>query len=360
MKTFFTPGPAATHPELADWMQDALEQQLLSTSHRSKTYVAVQRKAVQELRTLFSLPKDWNIFFFSSATEIWERLLQNCALGLSYHFVNGAFSERFYRFSRDLHLLSEANIVDWGKGFDFSNITLPQNTGLIHFTHNETSTGVMLQEEDIYRFRPYSRALITVDMVSSAPYAKINFNMIDAAYFSVQKAFGLPPGLGVLLLGPRPLIREEKIRSSGRTTGTYHSFLQLKKYADKYQTPETPNILGMFLLGKVCESMNAKGVETIRKETEEKADFLYEYFTKHPDCKLFIKKPSCQSKTVIVVKHKRAASLRKALEERGLMVGDGYGKMAGKQIRIANFPATSMEDMKMLIAAIDEILAKGF
>jgi len=212
----------------------------------------------------------------------------------------------------------------------------------------------------MYRFRAYSRALVTVDVVSSAPYANLNFDMIDAAYFSVQKAFGLPAGLGVLLLGPRPLIREEKIRSSGRTTGTYHSFHQLKKYADRYQTPATPNILGMFLLGKVCAAMNTTGIDTIRKETEEKAAFLYDYFAKHPDCKLFVKKPSCQSKTVIVVKHKRAASLRNALAERGLIVGDGYGKMAGKQLRIANFPATSMDDMKRLVAAIDEILAKGF
>ncbi|MFK7970697.1 MAG: aminotransferase class V-fold PLP-dependent enzyme [Bacteroidia bacterium] len=354
MDTFFTPGPAALYPGIDTWINEALEQQFLSASHRSKTYVDVHKHAVAEVRKLFALPEDWNVFFFGSANEVWERLLQNCSLGLSYHFVNGAFSERFYRFSRDLHILSEATIVNWGKSFDFANVTLPQNTGLIHFTHNETSTGVMLREEDIYRFRGYSRALITVDMVSSAPYANLDWNMVDAAYFSVQKAFGLPAGLGVLLAGPRLLEREEQIRSSGRTTGTYHSLNNMLKYAQKHQTPATPNMLGVFLLGKVAEAMNKKGIDVIRKETEEKAQFLYDYFAQNPDFKTYVKRPTCQSKTVIVVKHKRSATLRKFLAERGLIVGDGYGKLGGKQLRIANFPATSMEDMKRLVAAIDE------
>ncbi|MEZ4686363.1 MAG: aminotransferase class V-fold PLP-dependent enzyme [Bacteroidia bacterium] len=325
-----------------------------STSHRSKTYVALHRKTVTELKKLFSLPEDWQVFFFASANEIWERLLQNGSLGLSYHFVNGAFSERFYRFSRQLNLLNEAKIADWGKGFDFSEVTIPQNTGLIHFTHNETSTGVMLNEEDIYRFRAVSRALITVDMVSSAPHTHFNWQMIDAAYFSVQKAFGLPPGLGVLLAGPRLLEREKQIRSSGRTTGTYHSLASLKKYAEKHQTPETPNVLNIFLLGKVCEAMNKKGISKIRKETDEKAALLYDFFEKHPDFKVAIKKAQLRSKTVIVASCQRAATLRKNLETKGFVIGDGYGKMAGKQIRIANFPAVSIDDVKALIAAIEE------
>ena len=40
-----------------------------------------------------------------------------------------------------------AHRVEWGRAFDLDQVELTDDTGLIHFTHNETSTGVMLDLE---------------------------------------------------------------------------------------------------------------------------------------------------------------------------------------------------------------------
>jgi phosphoserine aminotransferase len=79
---------------------------------------------------------------------------------------------------------------------------------------------------------------------------------------------------------------------------------------------------------------------------------LYDFFENHPDFKLFVKKAALRSRTVIVAQCKRSASLRKRLEAQGLIVGDGYGKMAGKHIRVANFPAIGLADVQKLLEAI--------
>ena len=46
-----------------------------------------------------NIPEDNGIFFTGSATEIWERLIQNTVEHESFHLVNGSFSKKFYDFS---------------------------------------------------------------------------------------------------------------------------------------------------------------------------------------------------------------------------------------------------------------------
>lgn len=350
-KTFFTPGPAALYPTVHQHLIEGLTQQLFSQSHRSAAYQSIHAKAVSHVKELLGVPENFWVFFFSSATEIWERLGQNCLDQHSLHFVNGSFSRRFFDIVTALGHAPEKVETPWGESVNFDPQSLPHSPDLINFTLNETSTGVSLSLEEIYRFRAkYPEALVTLDMVSIAPYAAVDWSQVDAGYFSVQKCFGLPAGLGVLIAGPKALERAAAIQASGRNVGSYHSFASLLKYAQKNQTPETPNISAVYLLGKVCEDMLSKGIEQIRAETREKADMLYDFFAQHPSYELFVKTPTDRSPTVIVVNTRDDnKALLSRLAAEGLIVGNGYGPMKGKQLRIANFPAVSLEDVRRLI-----------
>ena len=355
MKKFFTPGPSGMYPTVQDHVQTALEAHIPSISHRSQAFKDMYGETTDALRAVFHLPPDWGVLFFASATEIWERLIQNCVDTHSFHFVNGSFSQRFYDAAHKLHRHPQKVEAEWGHGFD--RVAIPAEVEMINFTRNETSTGVMTPPEFIYSYRQKNpEALLTVDMVSSAPYTDWDWDQIDAAYFSVQKAFGLPAGLGVLLHNPRILERAEQRKAKGKSLGTYHDFLEMAKKASQNQTVETPNAVAIYLLGKVCQDMLAKGVDSLRREIHQRADSLYSYFEKHPRWKPFVKEHSHRSQTVIVVDiPEGSASLIGHLSQQGLIVGDGYGKMKGKQLRIANFPATSQEDMRRLLTELDKI-----
>jgi aspartate aminotransferase-like enzyme len=67
-------------------------------------------------------------------------------------------------------------------------------------------------------------SLIVVDAVSSLPYPQFDYTKIDSVFFSVQKGFGLPAGLGVWVVNDQ-MHREGRITfsSKGISIGTYHN-----------------------------------------------------------------------------------------------------------------------------------------
>jgi phosphoserine aminotransferase len=209
----------------------------------------------------------------------------------------------------------------------------------------------MLPLEFIHSFRESQpEALITVDAVSSLPYPQFDFAKIDSLYFSVQKGFGLPAGLGVWILNDACVTKAEQMQSKGISIGTYHSIPSLVAHAKKNQTPETPNVLGIYLLGKVIEDMLRRGIDIIRKETDYKAAILYNALQQHELIKPFVQEKAFQSKTVIVADTgSHTEKIKSFLETHGLSPGDGYGKAKASQLRFANFPTHSKEQFELLV-----------
>ena len=339
----FTPGPSQIFYTVEDHIRTAFREGIPSISHRSKTFEHAFQHTTKGLRDLFQIPDGWHIFFVSSATEIWERSIQNMVAGHSHHFVNGAFSSKFHEFSGLLGRVNGKTEAAEGEGF-LQALEFP-GAELIAVTQNETSTGVRTGNDFIAGIRAKNpEALIIVDGVSSLPHLQPDFKNIDSVFFSVQKGFGMPAGLGVWMVNDRCLEVSGKMASKGHFTGTYHTLQALAANAKKYQTPSTPNILGIWLLGKVCEDFLRRGIDTIRKETVYKSVLLYQTLDKHKLTQPFVTNPVHRSETVVVANTgSETERLTRYLMEHGLQPGDGYGSKKSSQLRFANFPAHSRE-----------------
>jgi phosphoserine aminotransferase len=356
-KVFFTPGPAQLYPTFEAHLQTALQEQIGSISHRSKQFKSIYRYTVEQLRTLLSVPEDAAILFTGSATEIWERVLQSCVEKESFHLVNGAFSKRFYEFSAELGKKAVKQEASFGEGFRLDAVKIPASAELVCLTHNETSSGVSMPVETMHQLKKANpEALFVVDMVSSAPYPDIDFAVIDSAFFSVQKGFGMPAGLGVWIVNRKCLDKAESLKHKGINIGTYHSLSSLwSKYAT-FETPATPNVIAIYLLGKIAEDMNRKGIDAIRKETEEKATLLYEFLEKSNFAEVFVKHPDHRSQTVVIANIAGGSTdLIQKLTKTGNVVGSGYSSYKEKQIRIANFPANSLAQIQELINQMQQL-----
>jgi phosphoserine aminotransferase len=279
-------------------------------------------------------------------------LIQNLVGKKSFHLVNGSFSKRFHEIAVQLGREAQKSEAPEGQGFA-SGLHAP-GTELLAVTHNETSTGVSLPLEFIYDLKQqHPDALLAVDAVSSLPYPSFDFARVDSVFFSVQKGFGLPAGLGVWIANDKCLAKAEQLLEKGTSIGSYHTLPALKSFADKNQTPETPNVLGIYLLAKVVEDFLRRGVDTLRKETEYKAAVLYQALEGHPLLKPFVTDKKFQSKTVIVADcQSHTERLTAALLEKGLSPGDGYGPFKKTQLRFANFPAHSREQYELLADTI--------
>jgi len=350
----FTPGPSELYFTVPDHLRRAIKADIPSLSHRSKSFEGLFRDATDGLKELLALPGNYHIAFAGSATEIWERCIQSLAGESSFHLVNGAFSKRFAEISGQLGKQVIVQSVPEGHGV--KEIILPSGQELIALTQNETSTGVSLSNEVLQSARQQQPdALIVVDAVSSLPYAALDYSSIDSAFFSVQKGFGLPAGLGVWIYNDRCLEKARQLKAAGKPVGTYHSLLSLHTFGLKLQTPETPNVLAIYLLGKVVSDFLRRGITIVRKETEYKAAVLYGVLEKHEIVKPFVKNPMHRSTTVVTVScPDHLQSLSERLKSQGLQPGDGYGPHKTSQLRFANFPAHSKEVYEMLADLIEQ------
>ena len=315
----------------------------MSISHRGKKFSDIYRRTDTALRHLMQIPTDYSLTFLGSATEAMERILQNLCVRRSHHFVNGNFSDRWYQMARQLGLQPTETKVSAGNGFDQSTAVWPVDCELVCMTQNETSTGASfaLENMDLIDYGTDS-PLIALDIVSSAPLVELRWPKLDAVFFSIQKCFGLPAGLGVLITSPRAHARSIDLARRGARVGSYHSLPQLNEHAAKYQTPATPNVLGIYLLGRVAEDMIAGGVDKMRANNRLRSDCIYGLLESSDVLAPFVKQPRVRSTTVIVsnVVGGNEALSRRLLND-DIVAGMGYGTHRDLQVRIANFPAMS-------------------
>ncbi|GHN02766.1 phosphoserine aminotransferase [Cytophagales bacterium WSM2-2] len=351
----FAPGPSQLYFTVPDHARVAFRDGITSLGHRTKEFEKIFQSTTEGLKTLLNIPPGFHIFFASSATEIWERSIQNLVEEKSYHLVNGAFSNRFFEIGKLLGKNSVKTEVSFGHGFD-DKLAIPSDVEMIGITQNETSTGVSVSTDFINQFRVTNpNALIVVDAVSSLPYPEFDYTKVDSVFFSVQKGFGLPAGLGVWIVNERCIAKAEDLIAKGKGVGTYHSLPFYLQNARKHQTPETPNVLGIYLLSKVVEDFLRKGVQTLKRETDYKAAILYQALGKHQWLAPFVKNKKDQSQTVIVMQcGDKTERVNEYLKLVGIHAGEGYGVLKKMQLRFANFPAHSKEQFELLVDSLEK------
>lgn len=354
-KIYFTPGPSEVYFTVEQHLKNAFKEQVPCISHRGKEFIAIYKETVDNIRALLNLPDDFHIVFTTSATEVWERISENLIEENSFHLVNGDFSNKFYKAAKALGKNAIAHESTAGTCADVNQLAIPNEVELIGMAQNETSTGAALPLEDIYAIKKANPdKLVVVDAVSSLPVVDIDFNQVDSVYCSVQKCFGLPAGLGVWIFNDKCLAKAEQLQSKGKFHDTYHSIFNLVKFTEKYQTPCTPNVLNIYLLGKVVGDMLNKGIDAIRRESNYKSALLYNLFENHGQLSSFVKEKRFRSLTVGVAEVTgESGTLIDTLAAKGMVTGSGYGEFKKSHIRIANFPTHSKEQMEMLVDTID-------
>ena len=123
-KIHFTPGPSQLFYTVEEHLKQALKLQVPSISHRGQQFKDIYEHTVNELRSLVNLPEDYHVLFTNSATEIWERIIQNCVEKKSFHLVNGAFSEKFHQTAQQLGVDALAHTSDQGSVVDVGSLEI--------------------------------------------------------------------------------------------------------------------------------------------------------------------------------------------------------------------------------------------
>lgn len=296
------------------------------------------------LRKKLNVPRTYTVFIVSSATECWEIIAQSFVQRRSMHCYNGAFGEKWYQYTKKLQPAAQALPFNLQQPLDLRGINLDVEDVLC-LTQNETSNGSSVSPSTLNTIRTrFPDPLIAVDATSSMAGIELNFTKADLWFASVQKCFGLPAGLALLICSPKALERAESIGERGH----YNSVLFMREMMRSWQTTHTPNVLGIYLLNRALHKMRV--IAETGAITKERAKAWFNFAESLSALQPLIANHNVRSSTVITVSGETTylEKLKAAAKRKGFLLGNGYGEYKTTTLRIANFPVITDREINSL------------
>ncbi|HXR21335.1 MAG TPA: phosphoserine transaminase [Acidimicrobiales bacterium] len=332
---------------------------LLGTSHRQQPVKAVVGRLRSGLRELFSLPDDYEVVLGNGGTTAFWDVATFCLIEQrSQHLVFGEFSAKFASAAKSAPWLSDPEIIESPVG------THPlaegrEGTDLYALTHNETSTGVMMEVRRPERSQ--DSALVAVDATSAAAGLRVEPSQFDVYYFAPQKGFASDGGLWLAVLSPRAVARVARIKASGRFMP---AFLDLQVALDNSrlnQTYNTPAVATLLLAVNQLEWMLGNGgLEFSAGRCDRSAEILYGWAESSAYATPFVAKPDERSHVVGTIDFDRSVDadlVAKVLRSNGIVDTESYRKLGRNQLRVAMFPAIDPDDIAALTGCIEYVVS---
>lgn len=313
------------------------------------------------LATLFGLPDDWQIVLGNGgSTVFWDVATFGLIENRSQHLVFGEFSSKFAQAATAAPHLGDPMVVDSVPGTHPRAIATSE-VDAYAFTHNETSTGVMMDLR-----RPDESAFVIVDATSAAGGLLWDPSQVDVYYFAPQKCFASDGGLWLAACSPAAVERIERIAASGRWVP---ASLDLKIALDNSradQTYNTPALATLVLLESQLRWMNELGgLAACNARCRQSASIIYSWAESRPWATPFVADPSQRSEVVATIDIAVAADggvdandICASLRANGIVDTDSYRKLGRNQLRIGMFPAVEPEDVRSLTACIDTVVER--
>ncbi|MCY7351662.1 MAG: aminotransferase class V-fold PLP-dependent enzyme [Cytophagaceae bacterium] len=351
----FYPGPSKLYPQVAQYLQDAYDSGILSANHRSPAFMDLVRETERLLHEKLAIPTDYYIYFVCSATECWEIIAQSLTRRESVHAYSGAFGEKWAEYAARLKPMVVRLPFDLENSVEDETVTTAlrafAQAEVICLTQNETSNGTQVPMSALKIIHETATALsvsrpllLAIDATSSMAGVDFDWALGDVWFASVQKCFGLPAGLGLLVCSPRARHRAVEIGERGH----YNSLLFIHENAAKAQTHYTPNGLGIYLLKRVLE--HVPPIADVAERLRRQASDWYRFFDNHPTWKPLVSNPAVRSDTVIAIEGQPVdiKLIKEKCKAAGITLGNGYGAWKDRTFRIANFPAIEEEEIEKL------------
>ncbi len=348
----FIPGPVDVREDVLKEMAKPM------ISHRGKEISDLGHKIEQKLQKLM-FTNNAVLLSSSSGTGAMEMAVRSLTKHKAAVFSMGAFGDRFFNIAKGHGVDCDKFSVDYGKHITPEMLDEALKTGqydTLTVTHNETSTGVMNNLDELSEvWKKYPDVIVIVDTVSSLAGYKIEVDRlaIDCLVASTQKALALPPGLAVMSVSEKAVKRLDEVQNRGYYFDLKNVYL---KHISSYQYPSTPNVSLMYAMDYQLEYiLNQEGLENRFKRHQEMAEYTRKFASENYE--LFAEE-GYQSQTVTTIVNTKDSDtkvLSQKLKELGYVMSDGYGKLKGKVIRVPHMGDRTFEELVAYLKAIKEL-----
>ncbi len=203
-RPFFSSGPCAKPPS---WSPELLSSRALGRSHRGTIGKAVLAEAIDRTHALLELPADYRLGIVPASDTgamemaIWSMLGPRPVTMLAWESFGAGWVTDV---AKQLKLDADVRTADYGQICNLRGIDPASD---VVFTWNGTTSGVRVPNAD---WIAADRTGLTICDATSAAFAQaIDWEKIDVATFSWQKALGGEAAHGMLVLSPRAVERLE-------------------------------------------------------------------------------------------------------------------------------------------------------
>jgi alanine-glyoxylate transaminase/serine-glyoxylate transaminase/serine-pyruvate transaminase len=221
-KLLMIPGPIEFTPEVLQAMG------LPTTSHVAPNFIQAFGQALERLRQVFLCPSGQPFVIAGSGTLAMDMPAANLIeSGDKALVVNtGYFSDRFAaileRYGAEVTQVHAPAIGDAPALEEVEAALKRADYKLMTITHVDTSTGVAADAKSLAALGREYGALVVLDGVCSVAGEEMRQEEwgIDLALTASQKAIGVPPGLALMVAGPRAI---DAFRQRKTPVGNYYA-----------------------------------------------------------------------------------------------------------------------------------------
>jgi aspartate aminotransferase-like enzyme len=362
--TFFYPGPTEVRPEIL------AAQARPMIPHRGAAFRELFGRLQRGLQPLFETQRPV-IVATSSATGLMEAAVRAAPAGPLLCVVHGAFSERFAAIAAACGREVTRVDAEWGTAPRVEEVRVALERGTqegrpfaaITVVHVETSTGVTA---NVVRMAELARAhdvRLLVDSVTGVAGEKVRADAwgLDFVLTGSQKALAIPPGLAFGVVSERFM----RTAASAPSRGLYLDVVEMAKYLEKGETPNTPAVSLLFALEAQLEAIAAEGLEARFARHARMAAMTHAWvdgWTARTDGAVRVLAPAgSRAVTVSAVTLPPgldSARVVKAVAERGFTIGTGYGRFREGTFRIGHMGDHTPEGLERCLAACDAALGQ--
>ena len=267
----FAPGPSMLPLEVLQTAQRELlcfgqtGMSVMEMSHRSKMYLDIFERAVQDLRDVMGVPDNYKILFpQGGATAMFAAVAMNLMDGGRADYVDsGNFAHNALEEARKY---GEVVIAGSSREDNYTHIpayTLTPDAKYVHITTNNTIYGTRWDHVPDTGNVP-----LVADMSSNILSEVYDVSRFGVIYAGAQKNVA-PAGVVILI------VREDLL---GRELPITPKVMSFKKLADADSMLNTPNCFGIYIAGLTFQWIKAQGgVAALEKINIEKAKLLYDF-----------------------------------------------------------------------------------
>ncbi|WP_301109477.1 3-phosphoserine/phosphohydroxythreonine transaminase [Sporosarcina sp.] len=270
----FNAGPSALPREVLEKAQSELVDfkdsgmSIMEMSHRSATYEEVHNQAIERLKSLFSIPENYEVLLLQGGASLQFAMIPMNFLASgekAAYVMSGAWSDKALKEGKtigDVYEAASTKETNYNKVPDLSEITWNEEDAYVHITSNNTIFGTQFQE-----FPETNDVPLIADMSSDILSRPIDVSKFGMIYAGAQKNLG-PSGVTVAI------IRKDLLENVNESIPT---ILKYSTHASNNSLYNTPPSFGIYMLGEVLGWMEKQGgLEQIQKNNEEKAKLIYD------------------------------------------------------------------------------------